>query len=196
MPILPESEPLKVMPLISMDISSSYEAPCIDQPARNTNALDLRLEKVEKIKAVKPTKTISERLEFWYADATSRKYPLKTILGQSYRSLVKIWTLIDRTKDNLDRAYSEDILAKIEEIKESWGTDPEQPRKFKVPHTGRRIHFQPFYCMEYRNVEGKRCCFDVETSLKAVSNEDLRNLMLWLNDEDEEEAYFKRILKR
>ena len=69
--------------------------------------------------------------------------------------------------------------------------------KMIVPNpTNKKIHFEPFYMMEFRDAQGQMRFFRMEDNLKTASNQDLRTLQTYLDDRVEDEYRFKLALQR
>ena len=66
-----------------------------------------------------------------------------------------------------------------------------------VPNpTKNKIHFDPFYMIEFIDAQCQRRFFRMEDNLKTTTNEDLRTLQTYLDDRVEYEHRFKLALQR
>ena len=71
------------------------------------------------------------------------------------------------------------------------------PTRMIVPNTtNKKIHFEPFYMMEFRDAQGQRRFFRMEENLKTATNKNLRTLHTYLDDRVENEYRFKLALQR
>ena len=71
------------------------------------------------------------------------------------------------------------------------------PTRMIVPNlTNKKIHFEPFYMIEFRDAQGLRRFFRMQDILKIAKNEDLRTLQTYLDDRVEDENRFKLALQR
>lgn len=84
-----------------------------------------------------------------------------------------------------------EILNKISEIRTGWAKTKELPKKLTIPFTGEKIHFDPFWMMEFRDEQGQRRFFRMEDQLEKATNEALMFLQSQLDDSVENERLFK-----
>ena len=71
-------------------------------------------------------------------------------------------------------------------------TSEDLPTRMIVPNpTNKKIHFEPFYMMEFRDAQGQRRFFRMEDNLNIATNKDLRTLQTYLDDKVEDEHRFK-----
>ena len=103
-------------------------------------------------------------------------WPVEIILTLDYKTLVTVYNKI--SKDHvLGRQVASDVQRRICKIREEKAPTDDLPTRMIVPNpTNRKIHFEPFYMMEFRDAQGQRRFFRMEDNLKTASNEDLRTL--------------------
>ena len=66
-----------------------------------------------------------------------------------------------------------------------------------VPNpTGKKIHFEPFYTMEFRDKIDQKRFYKMEDQLKTASNDALIHLQSYLDDINEDEHLFKIVFQR
>ena len=137
---------------------------------------NLDISKVIAIKAIGGTKRLPERLPFEMENGRKHICPVETILTLDYKTLVTVYNRI--SKDHvLGRQVASDVQRRIWKIREEKAPTDDLPTRMIVPNpTNRKIHFDPFYMMEFRDAQGQRRFFRMEDNLKTTSNEDLRTL--------------------
>ena len=90
-----------------------------------------------------------------------------------------------------------DVQQQICKLRREKVVDDDLPTRMIVPNsTGKKIHFEPFYMMEFRDETCQRRFFRMEDNLKTASNEVLSQLQQFLDDRDEDEHLFKVALQR
>ena len=154
------------------------------------------IEKVIAIKAIPGTKRLPERLVFEMEDGKRQIWHVQTILTLDYRTLVCVYNRIQKDQV-LGRQVAADVQQKICSIRREKAPTKDLPTRMIVPNpTNKKIHFEPFYMMEFRDAQGQRRFFRMEDNLKTTSNEDLRTLQTYLDDRVEDEYRFKLALQR
>ena len=154
------------------------------------------IEKVIAIKAIPGTKRLPERLVFEMEDGKRQIWHVQTILTLDYRTLVCVYNRIQKDKV-LGRQVAADVQQKICSIRREKAPTEDLPTRMIVPNpTNKKIHFEPFYMMEFRDAQGQRRFFRMEDNLRTTSNEDLRTLQTYLDDRVEDEYRFKLALQR
>ena len=152
------------------------------------------IEKVIAIKAIPGTKRLPERLVFEIKDGKRQIWHVQKILTLDYRTLVCVYNRIQKDQV-LGSQVADDIQQKICSIRREEAPTEYLPTRIIVPKpTNKKIHFEPFYMMEFRDAQGKRRFFRMEDNLKIASNEDLRTLQTYLDDRVEDEYIFKLAL--
>ncbi|KAK1399426.1 hypothetical protein POM88_009289 [Heracleum sosnowskyi] len=121
-------------------------------------------------------------------------WPLHRILGEDYQTLLSVFKSLKKDFGFTKTAKSE-VVSKICQIKASWNKPGAHPRVLKVPQTGKQIHLQPFWMMEFRDKDNCRRFFRIEDQLEKASNETLRLMQSKLGNQDEEEKIFYRRLQ-
>ena len=157
---------------------------------------NLDISKVIAIKAIGGTNRLPERLSFEFENGRKHILQVETILTLDYKTLVTIYNKI--SKDHvLGRQVASDVQRRIYKIKEEKASTDDLPIRMIVPNpTNRKIHFEPFYMMEFRDTQGQRRFFMMEDNLKTASNEDLRTLQTYMDDRAEDEYRLKLALQR
>ena len=155
---------------------------------------NLEINKVIAIKAIGGTKRMIERLSFDMEDGRRHGWPVQTILTQDNKTLVSVHNRI--SKDHvLGRQVAADVQQKICNLRREKANVDDLPTRMTVPNpTNKKIHFEPFYIIEFRDAEGQRRFFRMKDNLKTASNEDLRILQTYLDDRVEDENGFKLAL--
>ena len=110
--------------------------------------------------------------------------------------MILVYNMI-RKDHVLGRQVVNDVQQKICQIRKDKASNEDFPTRMIVPNPkGKKIHFEPFYMMEFRDAQGQRRFSIMEDNLKTASNEDLKTLQLYLDDNDEDEYRFKHALQR
>ncbi|KAK1392279.1 hypothetical protein POM88_011335 [Heracleum sosnowskyi] len=115
-------------------------------------------------------------------------------MGEDYQTLLSVFKCLKKDFGFTKTAKSE-VVSKICQIKASWNKPGALPRVLKVPQTGKKIHLQPFWMMEFRDKDNCRRFFRIEDQLEKASNKTLRLMQSRLGNEDEEEKIFYRRLQ-
>ena len=157
---------------------------------------NLEINKVIAIKAIGGTKRLPERLSFKMEYGRKHIWHVQTIVSLDYKTLVSIYNRI--SKDHvLGRHVTTDVQQKICNIRREKVSADDLPARMIVPNpTSKKIHIEPFYMMEFRDVQGKMRFFRMEDNLKIVINEYLRTIQTYLDDRVEDEHRFKLGLQR
>ena len=77
-----------------------------------------------------------------------------------------------------------DILRRITSIKKEWNSGNSLPRKLIIQSIGKKIHYEPYWIMEFLYQDRNRRFFKIKDQLKNSSIETLKFLQkkLDLND--------------
>ena len=67
---------------------------------------------------------------------------------------------------------------------------------FHSNSTGKKIHFEPFYMMGFRDETCQKIFFIMKDNIKNASNYVLSQLQQYLDDRDDDEHLFKVALQR
>ena len=128
---------------------------------------NLKISKVIAIKAIGGTKRLPERLSFEMEDGRRHVWLVQTILTQDYKTLVSVYNKI--SKDHvLGRQVAADVQQKICSLRREKANVDDLPTRMIVPNpTNKKIHFEPFYMMEFRDAQGQRRFFRMEDNLKT-----------------------------
>ena len=119
----------------------------------------LKIEKVISINARAGTKRLPERLAFEMEDGRRVVWPVYTVLIQDYKTLVMVYNKINK-KPVLGRHLANEVQQQICKIRRDKAVDDDLPTRMIVPNsTGKKIHFEPFYMMEFRDETGQRRFF-------------------------------------
>ena len=102
------------------------------------------------------------------------------------------------SKDHvLGSQVASDFQRRVYKIREEKAHTDDLPTRMIVPNpTNRKIHFEPFYMMEFRDAQDQWRFFRMEDNLNTASNEDLRTLQAYMDDRVEDEYIFKLALQR
>ena len=129
-----------------------------------------------------------------YKGGRERIWPLHRILGEDYQTLMVVFKCLKKDFGFTKTAKSE-VVSKICQVKASWNKPDALPRVLKVPQSGKKVHLQPFWIMEFRDKDNCRRFFRMEDQLEKASNETLRFMQSKLGEQDEEEKIFYRRLQ-
>ena len=152
---------------------------------------NLNIDKVIAIKAISGTKRLPERLFFEMEDGKRQIWQVQTVLTLDYRTLICVYNKISK-EQVLGRQVAADVQQNICSMKREMAPTEDLPTKMIVPNpTNKKIHFEPFYMIEFRDAQGQRMIFRMEDNLKTASNQDLRTLQTYLDDRVEDEYRFK-----
>ena len=137
---------------------------------------NLEINKVIAIKGIEGSKRLPERHSFEMKDGTKHIYPVQTILRPNYKTLVSIYNGI--SEDHvLGRHVAEDVQQKICNLIREKASVNDLPIEMIVPNpTNKKIHFEPFCMMEFKNAQGQRRFFGMEDNLNTATNKDLITL--------------------
>ncbi|KAL6513884.1 hypothetical protein OROHE_019340 [Orobanche hederae] len=136
-----------------------------------------------------------ERLQFHYKGEVQRTFLLHTVLEEEYAVLRKIYVKME--KKGFSNTARTGILDKITKIRQSWTTSDTGPTKvYKIPYSGKKIHLQPDWMIEFGDEQGQRRFFRMVDQAPAADNDTLRFIQSKLDPEDLEEAAFIRGLQR
>ena len=157
---------------------------------------NLEINKVIAINAIGGNKRLPERLSIKMEDGRKHGWPVQTILSQDYKILVSIYNRIYKVHV-LGRHVAVDVQQKICIIRKEKANAGDLPTRMIVPNpTNKKIHFDPFYMMEFGEAQGQMRFFRMEDNLKIASNEDLRTLQTYLDDRVEDGYRFKLAIQR
>ncbi|KAK1355814.1 hypothetical protein POM88_049070 [Heracleum sosnowskyi] len=121
-------------------------------------------------------------------------WPLYIILGEDYQTLLTVFRCLKKDFGFTKTAKSE-VVSKICQIKASWNKPEALPKMLRVPSTGKKIHLQPYWMMEFKDKDNCRRFFRMEDQLDKASNQTLKFIQSKLGDQDEEEKIFYRRLQ-
>ncbi|KAK1379096.1 hypothetical protein POM88_025840 [Heracleum sosnowskyi] len=161
---------------------------------REESDLNLHLDDLVEVRGIGATHKLPERLVFVYKGGREQIWPLHRILGEDYQTLLVVFKCLKKDFGFTKTAKSE-VVSKICQVKASWNKPNALPRTLKVPQTGKKIHLQPYWMMEFRDKDNCRRFFRIEDQLEKASNETLRFMQSKLGDQDEEEKIFYRRLQ-
>ena len=155
---------------------------------------NLEINKVISIKAIGGTKRLAERLSFNMEDGRRHVWLVQTIITQDYKTLVSVYNRI--SKDHVrGRQVATNVQEKICSLKKEKVSADDLPTRMIVPNpTNKKIHFEPFYMMEFRYPQGQKRLFRMKDKLKTATNEDLITLQTYLDDRVEDEHRSKLAL--
>jgi len=161
---------------------------------REESDLHINLDDLVEVRGIAASYKLPERLVFVYKGGREQVWPLHRILGEDYQTLLSVFKCLKKDFGFTKTAKSE-VVSKICQIKASWNKPGALPRVLKVPQTGKIIHLQPFWMMEFRDKSNCRRFFRIEDQLEKASNETLRLMQSKLGNQDEEEKIFYRRLQ-
>ena len=151
---------------------------------------NLEINKVITIEAIEGTKILPKRISFEIEDGRRHVWPVQIILTQDYKTLVSIYNRISKVHF-LGRQVAVDVQQKIWSLRKEKANADDVPTRMIVPNpTNKKIHFDTFYVMEFRDAQDQRRFFMMEDNLKTTSNKDLRTLQTYLDDRVEDEYRF------
>ena len=153
-------------PLIEEEVVTTY----CGVPGFNMN-----IDNVITIKAISGTKRLPERLSFEMEDGKRQIWPVQIVLTLDYKTLFCVYNRISK-EQVLGRQVAVDVQQKIYSIRREKASIDDLPTKMIMPNpTNKKIHFEPFYMMEFRDAQGQMRFFRMEDNLKTASNEDSEN---------------------
>ena len=118
------------------------------------------------------------------------------ILQEDYKVLLSVFTKFEMNR----RGFTEDagsmVCNKISKIRRTWALTGTHPRRYKIADTGKKIHLEPEWMMEFRDEEGVRRFFRMKDQGPKADTNTLIFLQTKLNQEDVEEGKFLRGLQR
>ncbi|KAK1397669.1 hypothetical protein POM88_007532 [Heracleum sosnowskyi] len=147
--------------------------------------VEMESKKKSKQRATKAKPVFGGREQIW---------SLNRILGEDYQTLLVVFKCLKKDFGFTKTSKSE-VVSKICQVKASWNKPDALPRTLKVPQTGKKIHLQPYWMMEFRDKDNCRRFFRIEDQLEKASNETLRFMQSKLGEQDEEEKIFYRRLQ-
>ncbi|KAK1372213.1 hypothetical protein POM88_028406 [Heracleum sosnowskyi] len=161
---------------------------------REESSLNINLDDLVEVRGIAVSHKLPERLVFVYKGGREQTWPLYRILGEDYQTLLSVFKCLKKDFGFTKTAKSE-VVSKICQIKASWNKPGALPRALKVPQSGKKIHLQPYWMMEFRDKDNCRRFFRIEDQLEKASNESLRSMQSNLGNQDEEEKIFYRRLQ-
>ncbi|KAK1373001.1 hypothetical protein POM88_029194 [Heracleum sosnowskyi] len=161
---------------------------------REESSLHLELDNLVEVRGIAASQKLPERLVFTYKGGREQIWPLYRILGEDYQTLLTVFRCLKKDFGFTKTAKSE-VVSRICQIKASWNKPEALPRMLRVPSTGKKIHLQPFWMMEFKDKDNCRRFFRMEDQLDKASNQTLRFMQSKLGDQDEEEKIFYRRLQ-
>ncbi|KAK1401562.1 hypothetical protein POM88_001167 [Heracleum sosnowskyi] len=136
---------------------------------REESSLHLDIDNLVEVRGIAASQKLPERLVFVFKGGREQVWPLYRILGEDYQTLPSVF-----------RCWN-----KLEAL----------PRILRVPSTGKKIHLQPCWMMEFKDKDNYRRFFGMEDQLDKASNQTLKFMQSMLGDQDEEEKIFYRRLQ-
>ena len=115
-----------------------------------------------------------ERLVFYYKSNIQKTWPLHRILEEDYKVIVFVYTKMDTSGRGFSGVARTILCNKISEIRRSWATTDGPPRKYTIPYSGKNVHLQPDWMMEFRDEEGVRRLFRMRDQAPKADNDTLR----------------------
>ncbi|KAK1388301.1 hypothetical protein POM88_016479 [Heracleum sosnowskyi] len=161
---------------------------------REESDIHINLDDLVEVRGIATSYKLPERLVFVYKGGREQVWPLHRILGEDYQTLLSVFKCLKKDFGFTKTTKSE-VVSKICQIKASWKKPGALPRVLKVPQTGKIIHLQPFWMMEFRDKDNCRRFFRLEDQLEKASNQTLRLMQSKLGNQDEEEKIFYRRLQ-
>ena len=152
---------------------------------------NFEINKFIAIKSIGGTKRLPERLSFEMEDGRKHIWPVQIILSLDYKTLVSVYNRI--SKDHVHgRHVVADVQQKIYNLRKDRASVDDLPTRMTVPNpTNKKIHFEPFYMMEFRDAQGQRKFFRMKDNLKNATTEYPRTLQTYLDDKVGDEYKFK-----
>ncbi|KAK1385868.1 hypothetical protein POM88_023603 [Heracleum sosnowskyi] len=161
---------------------------------REESSLHLDLDNLVEVRGIAASQKMPERLVFIFKGGREQMWPLYRILGEDYQTLLTVFRCLKKDFGFTKTAKSE-VVSKICQIKASWNKPEALPRILRVPSTGKKIHLQPYWMMEFKDKDNCRRFFRMEDQLDKASNQTLKFMQSMLGDQDEEEKIFYRRLQ-
>ncbi|KAK1397852.1 hypothetical protein POM88_007715 [Heracleum sosnowskyi] len=161
---------------------------------REESSLHLDLDNLVEVRGIAASQKLPERLVFTFKGGREQVWPLYRILGEDYQTLLSVFRCLKKDFGFTKTAKSE-VVSKICQLKASWNKPEALPRILRVPSTGKKIHLQPYWMMEFKDKDNCRRFFRMEDQLEKASNQTLKLMQSKLGDQDEEEKIFYRRLQ-
>ncbi|KAK1383707.1 hypothetical protein POM88_021442 [Heracleum sosnowskyi] len=161
---------------------------------REESSLYLDLDNLVEVRGIAASQKMPERLVFTFKGGREQIWSLYRILGEDYQTLLTVFRCLKKDFGFTKTAKSE-VVSKICQIKASWNKPEALPRMLRVPSTGKKIHLQPYWMMEFKDKDNCRRFFRMEDQLDKASNQTLKLMQSKLGDQDEEEKIFYRRLQ-
>jgi hypothetical protein len=161
---------------------------------REESSLHLDLDNLVEVRGIAASQKLPERLVFIFKGGREQVWPLYRILGEDYQTLLSVFRCLKKDFGFTKTAKSE-VVSKICQLKASWNKPEALPRMLRVPSTGKKIHLQPYWMMEFKDKDNCRRFFRMEDQLDKASNQTLKLMQSKLGDQDEEEKIFYRRLQ-
>ncbi|KAK1383977.1 hypothetical protein POM88_021712 [Heracleum sosnowskyi] len=161
---------------------------------REESSLNIDLNDLVEVRGIAASHRLPERLVFVYKGGREQTWPLYRILGEDYQTLLSVFKCLKKDFGFTKTAKSE-VVSKICQIKASWNKPDALPRVLKVPQSGKKIHLQPYWMMEFRDRDNCRRFFRIEDQLEKASNDTMISIQSKLGNQDEEEKIFYRRLQ-
>ncbi|KAK1365850.1 hypothetical protein POM88_041411 [Heracleum sosnowskyi] len=161
---------------------------------REESSLHLDLDNLVEVRGIAASQKLPERLVFTFKGGREQVWPLYRILGEDYQTLLSVFRCLKKDFGFTKTAKSE-VVSKICQIKASWNKPEALPMMLRVPSTGKKIHLQPYWMMEFKDKDICRRFFRMEDQLDKASNQTLKFMQSMLGDQDEEEKIFYRRLQ-
>ncbi|KAK1403247.1 hypothetical protein POM88_002852 [Heracleum sosnowskyi] len=161
---------------------------------REESSLHLDIDNLVEVRGIAASQKLPERLVFVFKGGREQVWPLYRTLGEDYQTLLSVFRCLKKDFGFTKTAKSE-VVSKICQIKASWNKPEALPRILRVPSTGKKIHLQPYWMMEFKDKDNCRRFFRMEDQLDKASNQTLKFMQSMLGDQDEEEKIFYRRLQ-
>ncbi|KAK1385076.1 hypothetical protein POM88_022811 [Heracleum sosnowskyi] len=161
---------------------------------REESSLHLDIDNLVEVRGIAASQKLHERLVFIFKGGREQVWPLYRILGEDYQTLLSVFRCLKKDFGFTKTAKSE-VVSKISQIKASWNKPEALPRILRVPSTGKKIHLQPYWMMEFKDKDNCRRFSRMEDQLDKASNQTLKFMKSMLGDQDEEEKIFYRRLQ-
>ena len=117
---------------------------------------NIEINKVIDIEAIERTKRLPKRLSFEMEDERRHIWPVQIVLTLDYKILVSVYNRISKDQI-LGRQVAGNVQQRICSIRKEKATTNDLPIRMIVPNpSNKKIHFEPFYMMEFRYAQGQR----------------------------------------
>lgn len=156
--------------------------------------VSLRLSDLVEARGVEPTDTQPAKISLIYNNGLEIAVDMERILNLSFSCINRISQCMIRTNGYTLEAKSEQQISLLA-IRQAWTAEGRFLRRIMLPVTGRKIHDEPHWMMEFRDEQGRRRFFRLEDQLKITSNDYLEFLISMLNKDIPEKNLFSKHLE-